>query len=82
MTVGQHVRAARLARKETLQACSDRLNVGLNYLSDVEHGRRKISYATAARWARVLGASQVDFVGAALQADLDANGIGLKVRVE
>lgn len=82
MTVGQHVRAARLARKETLDRCSERLGVGLNYLSDVEHGRRKISYATAARWARALGAVEADFVGAALQADLDANGIALKVRVE
>ena len=49
---------------------------------DSEKGRRAVSADRAARWARTLGYPDVLFVKLAIQAELDAAGIKLKIEVE
>jgi transcriptional regulator with XRE-family HTH domain len=50
-------------------------------LCDIERGRRLISAALAARWAEALGYEAKPFVQLALQADIDAAGLKLRVLV-
>lgn len=81
LTLGRFVRAIRLGEEETLEVFAKRLGVSKAHLSDVEHDRRVVSAERAAAWARTLGYHVGQFVQLALQAELDAAGIKLKVDV-
>jgi hypothetical protein len=52
------------------------------YLCDVEKGRRAVSVERAAEWARKLGYLQAQYVALALQAEVNAAGLKLRVSVE
>lgn len=81
LTLGRFVRAIRIGEEETLEVFAKRLGVSKAHLSDVEHDRRAVSAERAAAWARTLGYHEGQFVQLALQAELDAAGIKLKVDV-
>ena len=59
-----------------------RLGVSRSHLCDIEKGRRVLSAERAARWARTLGYPETLFVELAMQAELDAAGIKLKIEVK
>jgi transcriptional regulator with XRE-family HTH domain len=81
MTLGRALRAIRLGEEETLQVFAKRLGISQAHLSDVEHGRRVVSAERAAAWAKLLGYHAGQFVELALQAELDAAGLKLRVSV-
>jgi transcriptional regulator with XRE-family HTH domain len=81
LTFGRHLRAIRLGEELSLEAFAKQLGVSRMHLSDVELGRRAVSVARAAEWARVLGYDEELFVGLALQAELDEAGLALDVSV-
>ena len=82
LTLGAAINALRVSDEETLEAFSKRLGVSVQHLSDVEKGRRRVSAERAARWAKALGHPAAVFVRLALQEELDAAGIKLRVSVE
>jgi transcriptional regulator with XRE-family HTH domain len=82
LTLGRLLRSIRLGEELSLRAFSSRLGVSLANLSDIEHGRRGVSAERAEKWARELGYPAWQFVQLALQAELDAAGIKMKVSVK
>jgi transcriptional regulator with XRE-family HTH domain len=81
LTLGRLLLAIRLGEEETLAVFARRLGVSKAHLSDVEHGRRAVSAQRAAAWARMLGYHEGQFVQLALQDELNAAGVRLKVDV-
>ena len=68
--------------QESLEVFAKRLGVSRGHLCDIEKGRRGVSVARASEWAKALGYHEWQFVSLALQADLDAAGIKLRVKLE
>lgn len=81
LTFGGFLRAIREGEAQTLEQMAKVLEVSRHHLSDVELGRRTVSVARAAAWAEKLGYAPSQFVALALQAELDAAGLKLRVSV-
>jgi antitoxin HigA-1 len=81
LTFGGFLRAIREGEAQTLEQMAKVLEVSRHHLSDVELGRRTVSAARAAAWAEKLGYAPSQFVALALQAELDAAGLKLRVSV-
>jgi len=82
LTFGRMINATRLAEDMSLEAFAQQLGVSRAYLCDVEKGRRAVSVERAARWARTLGYLEAQYVALALQAEVNAAGLKLRVTVE
>lgn len=80
LTFGKMLQAVREGDELTLEAFAKRIGVSRQNLCDIEKGRKGVSPERAARWARLLGYPEAQWVRLALQAELDA--AGLKYRVE
>lgn len=78
---GKTIHAIRLNEELSLEAFAAKLGVSRAYLCDIEKGRRGVSVARAAAWARLLGRSESQFVRHALQAEVDNAGLKWKVAV-
>lgn len=81
LTFGKAIRSIREGEEQTLEVFARRLGISKAHLSDVEHGRRVVSAERAAAWAKALGYHEGQFVQLALQTELDAAGIKLRVTV-
>lgn len=81
LTFGGFLRAIREGEEQSLEQMAKALEVSRHHLSDVELGRRTVSAARAAAWAEKLGYPPSQFVALALQAELDAAGLKLRVTV-
>lgn len=82
LTLARYLRAIRLGEEQSLEEFATILGVSKAHLSDVENGRRTVSVERAAAWSKLLGHHAEQFVQLALQAELDAVGIKLKVSVK
>jgi transcriptional regulator with XRE-family HTH domain len=82
LTFGRMINATRLAEGTSLEAFAARLGISRAHLCDVEKGRRSVSVQRAAEWARMLGYVEAQYVALALQAEVNAAGLKLRVRVE
>lgn len=82
LTLGEAVRSTRQGDGLTLEKFARKLRTKPQYLSDVEHGRRTLSPAMAARWANRLGYVESVWVQLALQQAIDSAGLRLRVSVE
>lgn len=82
LTLGGHLRAIRNGEQTTLAEFAGRLDVSRQNLCDVEHGRRSVSPARAADWARALGYSEAQFVRLALQDQVSQAGLNFRVSVD
>jgi transcriptional regulator with XRE-family HTH domain len=82
LTFGGMINATRLSEGVSLEAFARQLGVSRAYLCDVEKGRRAVSVERAAAWARKLGYLQAQYVALALQAEVTAAGLKLRVSVE
>jgi transcriptional regulator with XRE-family HTH domain len=80
LTFGKMLQAVREGDELTLEVFAKRIGVSRQNLCDIEKGRKGVSPERAARWARLLGYPEAQWVRLALQAELDA--AGLKYRVE
>jgi transcriptional regulator with XRE-family HTH domain len=80
LSLGGALSAIRESEGESLAAFSERLEISRSHLSDIEHGRRAVSAARAARFAGALGQSPTQFVRLALQDQI--RNAGLKLRVD
>jgi len=59
-----------------------RLGISRAHLCDIEKGRRTVSPDRAARFARILGYSETQFVRLALQDQLNQSGLKMTVSVD
>jgi transcriptional regulator with XRE-family HTH domain len=82
LTFGRMLQAIRLGEEVTLEAFARRLGVTRANLCDGEKGRRGVSVERAAEWARTLGYHPTQFVQLALQGQVDAAGLRLRVNVK
>lgn len=80
LTFGMLIETIRLTDEYTLDALAKKLGVSRSHLCDVEKGRRGVRPERAAKWAKLLGYNQAQFIALSLQAEIDA--AGLKYRVE
>ncbi len=82
LTFGSYLEAIRLGEDWSQQEMGRRLHVSRAHLCDMEKGRRSVSPERAARFARVLGYSEAQFVQLALQQMIDNAGLRLAVAVK
>jgi transcriptional regulator with XRE-family HTH domain len=82
LTFGRAMSGIRAIEGATLMRFAKRLGVSAQHLSDVEKDRRVVSAERAADWARRLGHPPAVLVRLALQREVDAAGLKLKVSVE
>jgi transcriptional regulator with XRE-family HTH domain len=61
---------------------AEMLGVSRSHICDVEKGRKVVSPERAAKWAKILGYSDIQFVRLALQDQLDKAGVKMSVKVE
>jgi len=81
LTLGGFLEAIRLGEEQSLAAFSKRLGISRTNLCDIEKGRRSVSLDRAAAWAKALGYADWQFVALALQDEVRAAGLKLKVTV-
>jgi plasmid maintenance system antidote protein VapI len=65
----------------SLAAMATKLGVSRAHLHDVENDKRAVSAARAWKWAKALGYGPELFVKLALQAELNRDGIKMRVSV-
>ena len=82
LTLGSLLEAIRLGEGWSQQEMGRRLRLSRAHLCDIEKGRRSVSPERAARFARVLGYSEPQFVQLALQGMVDHAGLRLRVAVK
>ena len=82
LTFGDCLRSIRLCDGVSQTAFAKTLGVTRSHLCDIEKGRKTVSPARAAKWARLLGYSEAQFVRLALQAMMEEAGLQLTVHVE
>lgn len=58
---GKHVRAARKRAGLTLEKAAEKLDIHLNYLSEVERGKSRPSFELITQMAKVFGVSPISF---------------------
>lgn len=81
LTFSRMLHSIRLCDEETLAQFSKRLGISRQHLCDIEKGRKLVSPARAARFAKILGYSEHQFVKLSLQAQLDEAKIPLIVDI-
>ena len=81
LTLGGFLVAIRLGEQQSLAAFAKRLGISRTNLCDIEKGRRSVNLERAAAWAKLLGYADWQFVTLALQDEVRAAGLKLKVSV-
>ena len=82
MTFGMAVSALRVGEETSQASFAKVLGVSRQYLCDVERGRRLVSPAQAARFAKAFGHPPNVLVRLALQDAVQTGGLHLRVTVE
>lgn len=81
VTLGRFLQAVRLGEEMTQPEFARKLGISKSHLNDIEKGRKAVSPERAARFARLLGYSEVRLVKLALQDLVDRGGLHLNVDV-
>ena len=82
LTLGRMLVAIREGEELTQRAFAEQLGIPVSHLCEVEKGRKGVSPARAARWARDLGYGEVQFVRLALQDQLRDAGLAMTVSID
>jgi transcriptional regulator with XRE-family HTH domain len=81
LTFGELLAAIRMGEEESQVDFARKLGISRAHLCDLEKGRKAVSPARAARFARALGYSEAQFVRLALQGMVREAGLDLTVEV-
>jgi transcriptional regulator with XRE-family HTH domain len=81
LTFGRMIAAIRLGDEISQTAFARKLGISRQNLCDIEKSRTSVSPARAARWAKLLGYSEHQFVALALQAMVDDAGLAMQVQL-
>ena len=82
LTLASLLQAIRQGEGMSQADFAEKLDLSRSHLCDIERGRKTVSPARAAKFARVLGFSEKQFVRLALQKLIDEAGLDLIVRVD
>ena len=81
LTLSALLESLRLGEGMSQAAFAKKLGISASHLCDIEKGRKVVGPERAARFARVLGRSQQQFVRLALQELIDEAGLKMKVDI-
>jgi transcriptional regulator with XRE-family HTH domain len=81
-TFGEVVAALRGSEEISQAAFARKLGVTRQVLNDIESGRRPATLALASKWAKKIGLSPAVLIERAVQDQLNAAKVGLRVRIE
>jgi transcriptional regulator with XRE-family HTH domain len=81
LTLGGLLESIRLSEEMSQSVFAKKLGISASHLCDIEKGRKVVSPERAARFAKVLGRSEHQFVRLALQEMIDEAGLKLKVNI-
>ncbi len=81
LSLGGLLESIRLGEDMSQAEFSKKLRISASHLCDIEKGRKVVSPERAARFAKILGRSQQQFVRLALQALVNEAGLKMKVDV-
>jgi antitoxin HigA-1 len=81
-SLGGFLWAIRVGDELSLESFAKKLKISKQNLCDIEKGRKFVSPERAARFAKILGHSEITFVELALQDIIRNDGLKLKVKVE
>ena len=82
LTFGRMLESFRLCEEMSQAAFAKKLRISRSHLCDIEKGRKMVSPARAAKFAKILGYSEKMFVAIALQDILRQDGLKLQVHVK
>jgi transcriptional regulator with XRE-family HTH domain len=82
LTLGGLLESIRLGEGMNQARFAKRLRVSKSHMCDIEKGRKNVSPARAAQFAKQLGYSQEQFVRLSLQDIVKRDGLSYKVSVE
>ena len=82
LTFGRMLESFRLCEEMSQAAFAKKLRVSRSHLCDIEKGRKMVSPARAAKFAKGLGYSEKMFVAIALQDIIRQDGLKYKVNIE
>ena len=82
LTLGSLLHAIRVGEELSQTQFSKDLGISRSHLCDIEKGRKRLSAARAAKFAKTLGYGEAQFVRLALQGLVEEAGLKLKVRVD
>ncbi len=81
LTFAKIIESTRLGEEMSQVSFAKKLGISASHLCDIEKGRKTVSPARAAKFARILGYSESQYVRFALQALIDQDGLKYKVEV-
>jgi transcriptional regulator with XRE-family HTH domain len=81
LSLGKLLESIRLGEEWTMEEMAKKLAITRSALNDIEKGRKNLSVDRAAKYAKILGFSETQFVRLALQAQVDRAGLGYQVDV-
>lgn len=82
LTFGNFLESIRMTDEYSAAAMARKLGISSQNLCDIEKGRKGVSPERAAKWARLLGYSEAQFVQLALQAEVTAAGLKYSVEIK
>lgn len=82
LRLGMAIAAIREGEETSQTEFAEKLGISRSHLCDIEKGRKTVSPARAAQFARILGYGEKQFVRLALQELVDQAGLDLNVNVE
>ena len=82
LSLGQLIESMRQAENMPQTKFAEKLGISKSHLCDIEKGRKAVSAAKAAEFAKTLGFSNHQFVRLALQDELNRSGLALKINIE
>lgn len=82
LTLGKMIQCIRLCDEISLPDFAKKLGLSKSHLCDIEQDRKSVSPERAARFAKILGYSEHQFVRLSLQSLVDKGHLRLKVLVE
>jgi transcriptional regulator with XRE-family HTH domain len=82
LTLGGLLSAIREGEEESQVEFAERLGISKSHLCDIEKGRKMLSPARAAKFARTLRYSEAQFVRLALQDLVEEAGLDMRVQIQ
>lgn len=79
LTLGGLLESVRLSEELPANVFAKMLDISASHLCDIEKGRKAVSPARAALFAKTLGRSEAQFIRLAIQDDLNRSGLKYKV---
>jgi transcriptional regulator with XRE-family HTH domain len=82
LTFGSLIKTIRDCDEITQSQLANKLGTTKAHICDIEKGRKMVTPARAARYAKILGYSEAQFVRLAITDQIEQAGLKLKVTVE